>query len=79
MKGEHAAGKGSCPRPVDYTAYDNSVLWANIDKEKLARAQKEGRIVILEGGRNCGKTQAIRELSEQIKEHGIEVLEVRRR
>lgn len=56
-KGDKNRLKGS-----ENTAYDNSVLWENIDSKKLEQAKKEGRIKILE---------------EQIKEHGIEVLEVR--
>jgi hypothetical protein len=48
-RGEHASGKGDKNRlsGKDYKAYDNSVLWDNIDKKKLEKAKKEGRIKIL--------------------------------
>lgn len=49
MRGEHANGKGPVNRlsGKDYKAYDNSVLWDNIDKKKLEKAKKEGRIKMI--------------------------------
>jgi hypothetical protein len=51
-RGEHASGKGPVNRlsGKDYKAYDNSVLWDNIDKKKLEKAKKEGRIKIIKDG-----------------------------
>ena len=50
MRGEHANGKGDKNRlsNQELKKYENSKLWANLDKKKLEQAQKEGRIIFID-------------------------------